>query len=367
MMPIDLTSQPRKVLLGMSGGVDSSVAAFLLLQQGWEVFGLSLLTDEATRSSIQDAEAISRQLGISWELLDIRQRFHQLVVDDFIAAYSSGQTPNPCVVCNPLVKFNALLSAADRLGCQAVATGHYASIQRVRETGRLALAKTEAGLKDQTYFMYRLSQDQLARIVFPLSGMNKPAVRAIAANAGLSGSGGSDLAQKPDSQDCCFIPDGDYARYIEVSLKKTGDPAMMQLTKPGIVLDTSGRPVGTHKGLIHYTLGQRKGFQVQTTERLFVIDRDPVNNTLTVGPFSAVLRQEIKVIEPVYSGLAAIKPGEKLEARIRNSAKEAPCIVYPLQDGSLQVIFDQPVSAPAPGQSCVFYRDSLIMAGGFIG
>lgn len=366
MMPTELSTKPRKILLGMSGGVDSSVAAFLLQQQGWEVNGLSLLTDEATRSSIQDAEAISRQLGITWELLDIREKFRQLVVDDFIKAYTSGRTPNPCVVCNPLVKFNALLAAADRLGCVAVATGHYASIQRVGATGRLALAKTEAGLKDQTYFMYRLSQEQLAKIIFPLAGMDKPAVRAIAAQAGLTGSHGSDLARKPDSQDCCFIPDGDYASYIESVLQQTGDPAMQQLTKPGIVLDTSGHPVGTHKGLIHYTLGQRKGFQVQTTERLFVIDRDPVKNTLTVGPFTAVLRQEIKVIEPVYSGLAAIQPGERLEARIRNSAQEASCRVYPQHDGSLQAVFDQPVSAPAPGQSCVFYRDGLIMAGGFI-
>jgi tRNA-uridine 2-sulfurtransferase len=366
MMPTELPVKPRKILVGMSGGVDSSVAAFLLQQQGWEVYGLSLLTDESTHGSIRDAEAISRQLGISWELFDLREKFRQQVVDNFISAYTSGQTPNPCVICNPLVKFNALLEVADRLGCEAVATGHYASIRRVGETGRLALAKTDAGLKDQTYFMYRLSQDQLAWIIFPLAGMDKPAVRAVAAQAGLIGSFGSDLAQKPDSQDCCFIPDGDYAHYIETALQKMGDPTMMQLTKPGIVINTSGHPIGTHKGLIHYTLGQRKGFQVQTTERLFVIDRDPVKNTLTVGPFSAVHKQEILVVDPVYSGLAAITDGERLEARIRNSAKEAPCKAFPLENDSIRVVFDQPVSAPAPGQSCVFYRDGLIMAGGVI-
>ena len=350
----------------MSGGVDSSVAAFLLRQQGWEVYGLSLLTDDATLGSIKDAGAISQQLGILWEILDIREKFREVVVNDFIRAYTDGRTPNPCVICNPSVKFAALYDAADRLGCSAVATGHYAAVRQVGETGRFALAKTDAGLKDQTYFMYRLSQNQLVRLVFPLSGMSKPEVRTIAAQPGLIGIGGTELAKKPDSQDCCFIPDGDYARYIEDALKKTGDISQVNLTKPGIVLNTSGQPIGTHKGLIHYTLGQRKGFQVQTTERLFVIDRDPVENTLTVGPFEAVLRQEIMVTDPVYSGLAAISPGERLEARIRNSAREVPCSVYPAANEALRVVFDQPVSAPAPGQSCVLYREGLIMAGGFI-
>lgn len=367
MMPADQSTGRKRVLLGMSGGVDSSVAAFLLQQQGWDVFGLSLLTNDHVLGSLEDARAISSQLGIAWEIADVREEFLREIIDEFVTAYAGGRTPNPCVICNPLIKFAHLYAAADRLGCQAVATGHYADVRQIPATGRYALAKTEAGLKDQTYFMYRLSQDQLSRLVFPLAGMAKPDVRAIAAINGLSGKVGNLLAEKPDSQDCCFIPDGDYATYIEQSLKNLaiqieGDP-----TKPGTVINMSGQPVGTHKGLIHYTLGQRKGFQVQTTERLFVLARDAHSNTLTVGPYEQVLREVIWVVDPVYSGLESIQNGERLEARIRNSAKEAPCTVSPEADGSLRVVFDQPVSAPAPGQSCVFYRDGLIMAGGFIG
>ncbi len=365
MMPSDALSD-RKVLLGMSGGVDSSVAAFLLQQQGWQVLGLSLLTDDAARGSIEDARVISQQLDIPWELVDVRDEFRRTIVSDFVEAYTHGRTPNPCILCNPLIKFRTLYAAADRLGCEAVATGHYAAITQVQGSGRYALTKSAAGQKDQTYFMYRLTQDQLARLIFPLSGMNKPAVREIADKAGLLGQAGREIAQKPDSQDNCFIPDGDYANFISRELGKTGSPAEKALCQPGIVVNTSGHPIGTHHGLIHYTLGQRKGFQVQTTDRLFVVGRDYATNTLMVGEHERVIRRSIKVVQPVYSGLASIQDGERLEARIRNSAREVPCTVYPADDRSLRVEFDQPVAAPAPGQSCVFYRDGLIMAGGFI-
>lgn len=356
----------RKVLLGMSGGVDSSVAAFLLQQQGWQVCGASLLTNDATLASLNDAQALSKQLGITWELADVRPEFRHLIIQDFIDAYSHGRTPNPCILCNPLIKFATLGAIADRLGCQAIATGHYAAIKKIAGSGRLALTKTTAGLKDQTYFLYRLDQQQLARLIFPLAGMAKPDVREIAANACLSGTSGTELSQKPDSQDNCFIPDGDYSAFVSSELTKGGVETEIALTKPGIVVNTSGQPIGMHNGLIHYTIGQRKGFSVQTTDRLFVIGRDYATNTLIVGDYQGVMRQEIKVVEPVYSGLEHIDAGERLEARIRNSAKEVPCTVYPDSSGSLRVVFDQPVAAPAPGQSCVFYRDDMIMAGGFI-
>lgn len=366
MMPTKGQDSGRKVLLGMSGGVDSSVAAFLLQQQGWQVCGVSLLTNNATLSSLKDAQALSRQLGIDWELADVRPEFRQLIIQDFVNAYSHGRTPNPCILCNPLIKFATLGAIADRLGCQAIATGHYASIRTIAGSGRLALTKTAAGLKDQTYFLYRLDQQQLARLIFPLAGMAKPDVRQIADQACLSGTLGADLSQKPDSQDNCFIPDGDYSAFVSRELEKGGAAAEIALTKPGIVVNTSGQPIGTHNGLINYTIGQRKGFSVQTTDRLFVIGRDYALNTLIVGDYLGVMRSEIKVVEPVYSGLEQIQAGEHLEARIRNSAKEVPCTVYPGINGSLRVVFDQPIAAPAPGQSCVFYRDDMIMAGGFI-
>ena len=355
-----------KVLLGMSGGVDSSVASFLLQREGWEVTGLSLLTCDAGKPGLEDAEAVCRSLGIPWQMTDVRTEFRNTVIRDFIAGYLQGRTPNPCILCNPTIKFAVLAREADRLGCQAIATGHYARITRVPDSGRLALARTDAGLKDQTYFLYRLSQAQLGRMIFPLAGLDKPAVRRIAAEQQLAGRHGQPVAAKPDSQDNCFVPDGDYASYIRAELAAQGDETGLRLTEPGPVVNMSGEQVGTHKGLIHYTLGQRKGFQVQTIERLFVVGKNPAANSLTVGSYAQVLRRTILVVDPVYSGLAAIAPGERLMAKIRNSAREVPCRVDPLADGSLLVTFDQPAAAPAAGQSCVFYRDGLIMAGGFI-
>ncbi len=366
MMPIEPNHSPGRILLGMSGGVDSSVSAFILKKQGYEVIGLSLLTHDAGVAGLSDAKAICSQLGIEWLMVDVRKEFQQIVISDFIDSYLLGRTPNPCIICNPAIKFAALYREAQKMDCSHVATGHYAKIEKVTGSGRFALAKTEAGLKDQTYFMYRLSQEQLSRLIFPLSGMDKEQVRLIAAQAGLRIQDGSRIAEKPDSQDNCFIPSGDYANFIQNDPKVRNNESLLDLTRPGTVVDQNGRPIGTHRGLIHYTVGQRKGFQVKTTERLFVVGKIPSTNSLVVGPFDQVLRSEIKVIKPVYSGLAAIGPGESLEARIRNSAREVPCKVYPMADDCLKAIFEQPVAAPAPGQSCVFYRDGLIMAGGFI-
>ncbi len=353
------------VILGMSGGVDSSVAAFLLKQQGFDVHGISLLTSPLGQAGLEDAQAISRQLGIHWEMIDVQDIFRDIVIRDFVDAYTHGRTPNPCVLCNPSIKFNVLSQAAERLGCQHIATGHYAQVKTIPDTGRLALAKTEAGLKDQTYFMYRLPQMVLARLIFPLAGMTKPDVRQIAEKAGLLGTYGDPVAAKPDSQDNCFVPGTSYVDYLRQQLEQQDHDAL-RLFQEGPVVNMSGQHIGTHKGLVHYTLGQRKGFSVQTTERLFVVGRDYATNTLVVGPHEQVMFDRIRVVDPVYSGLSSISSGERLDARIRNSAKEVPCTVYPLDSGSLTVEFDHPVSAPAPGQSCVFYRDGLIMAGGYI-
>lgn len=364
--PALAADSPGRILLGMSGGVDSSVAAFLLRQQGWEVIGLTLLTHDGGRETAEDASSVCRQLGLEWHLADVREKFAQIVIKDFIEGYLAGRTPNPCIICNPAIKFVTLYEEAERLSCSAVATGHYAAISRNPENGRLALMKTESGLKDQTYFMYRLNQDQLSRLIFPLSGLDKASVRQIAAQAGLLGSKGSKIAEKPDSQDNCFIPNGNYAEYIEKSLTNSTYAAGIKQINPGPVINMSGQQIGTHQGLIHYTFGQRKGFQVQTTERLFVVGKIPATNSLIVGLHDQVMRSQIRVREMVFSGLAALNPGERLEARIRNSAREVPCTVFPEGENQCRVEFDQPVSAPAPGQSCVFYRNSLIMAGGFI-
>ncbi|MEA4888299.1 MAG: tRNA 2-thiouridine(34) synthase MnmA [Clostridiaceae bacterium] len=356
----------KSVLLGMSGGVDSSVASLLLRRQGWQVRGLTMITHDGGFAAAEDARAVCDTLSIPLLVVDVREAFRRLVVDDFISAYLMGLTPNPCIRCNPAVKFSLLIREADRLGCSAIATGHYAGIRRNPATGRLALLKTPSGRKDQTYFLHRLDQSQLNRLTFPLEGLQKPAVRQIAAEYGLSGQDGSSLAVKPDSQDICFIPDGNYTDFIRRELLRHGPSDALKLTEPGKTVDINGKTIGSHQGLIHYTVGQRKGFQVRTTDRLFVIGMELSSNTLIVGPYEQVLKKQIRVGEIVYSGAESFKAGDRLLARIRSSAREMPCQVEPEPDGDLAVTFEQPVSAPSPGQSCVFYDRDLIMAGGII-
>jgi tRNA-uridine 2-sulfurtransferase len=368
-MPIDKGTKSQKhgkILVGMSGGVDSTVASLILARQGWQVSGLSLLTSATGSQNLEDAEAVCRQLGIAWHFLDVSTFFHDKIIRSFIDSYMAGLTPNPCVICNAEIKFLHLLEAAERLGCEAVATGHYARIVRMPQTGRLALGKTTDSWKDQSYFLYRLTQQQLERLVFPLAGLDKATVRHMAGQADLLGKDGGSIADRPDSQDICFINDGDYADFIIKELGKDPAHLLADLAQPGPVINHSGQTIGSHRGLIHYTVGQRKGFSVQTTERLFVVEKCPESNSLVVGSYSEILRQEIHVEKTVYSGLREMIEGEKLEARIRNSAREVPCRVYPEGQDSLRVVFDQPVAAPAPGQSCVFYREGVIMAGGVI-
>ncbi len=359
------SANPGRVLLGMSGGVDSSAAAFLLQSKGWEVLGLTLITHDQSEENLEDVQAVARRLGISWQPCDVRQLFQKIVIDDFVENYTNGRTPNPCVICNPLVKFKMLSEIAAHLEVPTIATGHYAKIHRL-DNGRYCLGKSCDVSKDQSYFMYRLSQKQLSQLIFPLGDFSKISVRKVAQEADLKSAAGVVLTDKPDSQDCCFITKGSYPDFIRQCFIERGQDVSRSPFSPGPVVDTSGHQVGTHKGLIHYTIGQRKGFQVQTTQRLFVTGFDPVNNALIVGPFDTVLKKEIKVTEPVYSGMSQLQEGERLTARIRYSAGETPCRVYPLDNDNWRVVFDEPVAAPTPGQSCVLYRDSMIMAGGFI-
>lgn len=354
------------VMIGMSGGVDSSVASLLLREQGYHVTGLFLITHDDYSLALADATAVSHRLGQELLLLDVRERFRELVVGSFVDAWRTGRTPNPCVLCNPAVKFAKLLDTADRSGCPCVATGHYASVRRHPQSGRLALAYTGAGQKDQTYFLYRLTQEQLARLVFPLAGLNKARVRELAAAAGLTGKEGTELADKPDSQDICFIPDQDYLALLRREFSRRGLKDACRLLEPGPIVDAQGRVIGEHKGLLAYTFGQRKGFDVKTTERLFVLDRIFATNTLVVGPYAQVLRREIHVKEVVYSGVGQFEQAQAVTARVRSSAKPVACRVFSLPDHSLKVCFDQPVAAPTPGQSCVFYDDEMILAGGLI-
>ncbi len=360
------TESAGKVLLGMSGGVDSSVACFMLQEQGFEVIGVTLLTNPLSLDHLDDVKAVARQAGIRLLVEDVQPRFSNLIIRDFVEAYASGRTPNPCVLCNPAVKFDALESVADQEGCGYFATGHYAAVRHFADRGRYALTQTDAGQKDQTYFMYRLSQKQLSRLILPLSGYRKEQVRDKARTLGLAAHDGQHLSIKPDSQDNCFIGKEGYAGYIRQHLETHGPARWLQLFAPGPVLNPDGEEIGRHRGLIHYTTGQRKGFDVKTTERLFVLGKQPERNALIVGSYDRVKRTTITVVDPVYSGLARIEPGQRLMARIRNSAAPVPCEVVPQPDGRIEVNFDEAVAAPAAGQSCVFYDRGCIMAGGYI-
>lgn len=364
---IRMTTDPeKKVILGMSGGVDSSVACFLLQEQGYEVIGVTLMTNPRSQDHLADVKAVAKQAGIRLLVEDVQTRFSELVIRDFVEAYASGRTPNPCVHCNPTVKFAALQAVADREGCRFIATGHYAAVRYIAENGRYALAQTDAGQKDQTYFMYRLSQEQLSRLKLPLSGWQKDDVREKARSIGLAAHDGAHLSIKPDSQDNCFIGGEGYVAYIRNHLERYGPARWLRLLEPGPVFDPTGREIGQHRGLMHYTLGQRKGFDVKTTERLFVLGKQPDRNGLVVGPYEQVKRSCINVVDPVYSGLAHIEPGQRLMAKIRNSARPVPCEVYPGGNGRLSVHFSDAVAAPASGQSCVFYDQGCVMAGGYI-
>lgn len=355
---------PKKVMLGISGGVDSSVTAFLLQHANIEVIGLTLITQPDADQSVADAAAVCHKLGIKHIIEDVQNEFSNNIIEDFVNGYTHGRTPNPCILCNPTIKFSVLYQKAFDYGCDGVATGHYANVRRL-ENGRYAMEKAPVGFKDQSYFLYRLNQSQLAGLFFPLGSYQKSDVRKIAKENGLTTADGSDIGSKPDSQDNCFIPDGNYARFIRDYLEKH-HPSLLYLTLPGQVLDMHGKIIGKHKGLINFTIGQRKGFDVRTTERLFVIGRNIEKNQLIVGAHSELLKTKVIIEQPVYSGMSEIKQGTRLLGKIRHSAMELPCEVMTLPDGRLAANFDEPVVSPVSGQSCVFYQDNLIMAGGFI-
>ncbi len=364
-MPIDRDATPQNLLLGISGGVDSAVAAALLLEAGHGVTGAFLSTHTQDQQAADDAQSVCRQLGIPFVFVDARQAFQERVIDPFVDAWLSGLTPNPCVLCNRVLKFDLLLDLAAQTGCQGLATGHYASIATHPQHGRLSLCQTPQALKDQTYFLYGLSQEQLAKTWFPLASHGKAEVRQLAAGLGLTDRMGKRLAEKKDSQDLCFLPHQGYADLIRAEAERRQLPDRQQLFSPGPILDETGRTCGTHPGLIHYTLGQRKGFEVKTTDRLFVIGRQLQDRALIVGPHDHLLRRSVTLNAVVYSGSASFENGQKLAGRIRSSARPAPCQVQHMAEPDrLQVIFDQPVAAPAAGQSCVLYDQACIQAGG---
>lgn len=357
----------KRVVVAMSGGVDSTVSAWLLRESGYEVIGATLRLHDRAEKAVQDAAAICEQLGIDHHVLDWRDTFERLVLQPFASDYLSGRTPNPCIFCNPEIKFRAMLELADSLGAAHIATGHYVRVLRHPQTGRQAFARARHGQKDQSYFLYRLTQEQLGRLILPISELEKPQVRAIAREAGLKVGGDQLSAETADSQDICFI-DSDYVVFLREYARKKPEwlDALTRMDRPGPVLDPEGVRIGTHAGLLHYTAGQRKGFETQSIERHYVLGSDPGRNALIVGTREQAAIDRFIIENLAFSGFAEVIPTMRLDCRIRNTATATAGTVHPLSDNRWLVTLEKPVHAPAAGQSAVFYDGDIIVFGGVI-
>lgn len=347
----------QKVLVGMSGGVDSSVAAAYLLENGYDVTGCTLHLFDADPenpdfSASVDAKAVCEKLGIEHKTTDLTDSFSQKVINEFINEYYAGRTPNPCIVCNKKIKFDEMLEIALNSGFDKIATGHYAVIEQ-NENGRYLLKRPADRSKDQTYVLYTLTQHQLAHTLFPLAQITKETARKTAERYGFSN------ADKPDSQDICFVPDGDYAAFIE---RFTG-----KVYPKGDYIDLGGSVLGKHNGVICYTIGQRKGLGIALGKPAFVVDKDAKNNTVTLSTDEAKLFYSKVLVEKTnFIPFDKLDAPMRVMAKLRYRHKEQPALITPLENGRVLVEFDEPQRAPSPGQAAVFYDGDYVVGGGTI-
>ncbi len=352
-----------RIVVAMSGGVDSSVAAALLAEAGHDVIGLSMqLYDQSDGESgygsccsledLHDAGRVARRLGIPHYIVNFEHEFQRTVVANFVDEYVSGRTPIPCSHCNSDLKFATLLDRARAYGAEMVATGHYARIDIDPETGRQVLRRGRDASKDQSYFLFSLTQEQLARASFPVGDLSKDAVRDLARTLGLA------VADKPDSQEICFVPDGDYAAFIE---RNTGD-----LDSAGTIVNQSGDVLGRHGGVHRFTVGQRKGLGIAAAEPLYVLQLRPAARTVVVGPRAQLERTNLTASHVNWIAGAPPTGSLRVLAQIRHRHLPAPASVRPLDEGRATVEFDAPVLAITPGQAVVFYDEDVVVGGGWI-
>jgi len=349
-----------KALIAMSGGVDSSVAAFLTLQKGLECTGATMrLYDKKDAEStccsledVEDARSVAHRLGMPYYVFNFTEAFEEMVIRKFVRCYECGLTPNPCIDCNRFLKFEQLLQRATVLGCDYIVTGHYARICQDTDTGRYLLKKAVDAPKDQTYFLYSLTQEQLKHTLFPLGELKKAEVRQIAQNQGFIN------ARKRDSQDICFVPDGDYLNFLEHYTGK-------QYPK-GDFLDLQGNTVGQHNGAVGYTFGQRKGLGIALGEPVYVCAKDMVANTVTVGPNEALFSRCLIADDWNWISIAQPKEPIRVLAKARSRMVEQPAWVYPMENGTARVEFDEPQRAITPGQAIVLYDGDTVVGGGTI-
>ena len=342
----------HKVLIAMSGGVDSSVAAHLMCRAGYNCVGATMQLFEKAPDDAEDARAVADRLGLPFYILDMQRAFREKVMDRFVACYECGLTPNPCVECNRHLKFQALPEQAKLLGCDRIATGHYASIRYDDESGRYLLYKAADKSKDQSYFLYALTQAQLAQTHFPLGELTKEQVRQIAEAEGFIN------AKKRDSQDICFIPDGDYFAFLQAYTGKdyaTGD-----------FLDLAGNVIGRHNGAVGYTRGQRKGLGLAMGAPVYVCSKDMEKNTVTVGSNDVLFGHALRARDWNFFPFNTLTEPMRVFAKARSRMVEKPATVYPEDDGSVRVVFDEPQRAITTGQSVVLYNGDQVVGGGTI-
>ena len=347
--------EKKKALIGMSGGVDSSVAACLMLRQQFDCAGGTMRLHDfgcGGGADVLDARAVAEKLGIAHHVFSFQAAFEQQVIRQFVSAYESGLPPNPCILCNAHLKFGAMLQKALEMGFDSVVSGHYARIRQDETTGRYLLYKAEDRSKDQTYFLACLNQQQLSHILFPLGGLTKSEVREIAEKEGLV------TARKRDSQDICFVPDGDYAAFLQRYTGKT--------YPEGNYLDLDGNVVGRHKGAVCYTRGQRKGLGLAMGAPVYVCSKDMAANTVTVGPNEALLSASLRAKDWIWFPFPALEAPMKVTAKIRHSRQELEAMVYPEENGFARVEFGQPQRAITPGQAVVLYDGETVIGGGTI-
>ncbi len=354
----------KRVMVAMSGGVDSSVAAAILLEAGYETSGATLkLTNQTscdinTRGrtccsleDIEDARSVALNLDIDYLVLNHTQDFQTQVIDRFVNAYKNGYTPNPCIDCNRYIKFASFFEQADLLGFDYLATGHYARVEYDEKSGRYLLKKGKDGHKDQSYVLYSLTQDQLAHTLFPLGEYDKPEIREIADRLEFVNS------KKPDSQDICFVPDGNYRHFLE----EEG-----VIVAEGDFIDKNGNVLGRHKGIEAYTIGQRRGLGISSDQPLFVISKSVENNTVTLGYEEDLYAKGLIAHDINWISIEKLEEEIKVSVKIRYSHREVEAKVRPLDNGFAEVIFDEPQKAVTPGQAAVFYDGDVVVGGGTI-
>ena len=340
-------SNGKRILVALSGGVDSSVAAALLQESGYQVEGAIMMLEGMKQENIDFASAAAKQLNIPFHRFDFRQQHQEEVISYFVGEYQRGRTPNPCVLCNKIIKFSLFMNKAEELGISHMATGHYAGIEQ--KNGRYLLKKG-VDSNEQSYFLYRLEQIQLSKTLFPLAQYTKDHVRAIARKRKLP------TAKRKKSQDVCFIPDGDYSSFLK---KRISD-------RPGPILDNTGQQVGQHKGIIHYTIGQRHGIGISHKVPYYVTKIDPDKNAIYIGEKEQVYKKTFIARELNFIPFDTLEQGMEVSAKVRYFSPLSEATVEPICSDEIKVVFKKPQWAITPGQSVVFYKEDLVCGGGVI-